>query len=43
MPPMLWDAGVKRVSDRGYSTFSDYVQELIRQDSLRAAPLETIR
>jgi hypothetical protein len=34
MPPTLWDAAASRQHARGFTSFSDYMQDLIRRDAL---------
>lgn len=34
MPGMLFDKGTDKARSYGYSTFSDYVQMLIRKDTI---------
>jgi hypothetical protein len=34
MPPIIYSAGIERQHKRGYPCFSDYLQNLIRQDAL---------
>ena len=35
MPPALFDRAVDRTRSRGYSTFSDYIQHLLREEDIR--------
>jgi len=38
MPDQLFATAVERQRELGYSTFSDYIQALIRADSLQSGP-----
>jgi hypothetical protein len=37
MPPALFDRAIRREKERGFPTFSDYIQQLLREDARKAS------